>query len=103
MQPGERIGPYQLVARLGVGGMGEVWEAVLHGPKGFKRSVALKLLRPSHELDAEPRRGLLHGAHLGALLAHPNVVAIHEAGEIDGRVFVAMELILGVPVSRLIL
>jgi predicted ATPase/tetratricopeptide (TPR) repeat protein len=82
--------------------MGEVWEAVLHGPRGFRRTVALKLLRPSHEVDHESREALLHEARVGALLAHPNVVAIHEAGEVDGRVFVAMELVHGVPVSRLI-
>lgn len=102
MQPGDRLGPYQLASRLGRGATGEVWEAVLHGPRGFERTVALKLLRPAHEFDDEARDGLLHEARVGALLAHPNVVAIHDVGQIDGRVFVVMERVPGVPISRLI-
>jgi predicted ATPase/tetratricopeptide (TPR) repeat protein len=99
MEPGDRFGPYELQALLGRGGMGEVWEAVLHGPRGFLRSVALKL---SGEGVTAGREGLLREARLGGLLSHPNVVGIHEVGEIDGRLFIAMDLVQGMPATALL-
>jgi serine/threonine protein kinase/tetratricopeptide (TPR) repeat protein len=99
MESGARFGPYELQALLGRGGMGEVWEAVLHGPRGFLRSVALKV---AGEAFSAERDGLLREARLGGLLCHPNVVAIHEVGEIDGRLFIAMDLVQGVPASALL-
>jgi predicted ATPase len=93
----QRLGRYELVRRLGFGASGEVWEATLHGPEGFRRPVALKVLRGVP--DEARRAGLLREARLGALLQHPNVVAVHDAGEADGRGFVAMELVVGVSLA----
>jgi predicted ATPase len=96
---GQRLGRYTLVRSLGRGGGGEAWEAVLHGPRGFTRSVALKLLPDGvagRELD-----NLIHEARIGALLQHPNLVATHELAEIDGVVFIAMELVHGMSVREL--
>jgi predicted ATPase len=97
---GLRLGRYELVRRLGVGGMGEVWEAVLHGPEGFRRPVALKLL---HERTDRPTdwQSLVHEARLGALLSHPNVVGTHDLGQVDGRWYLAMELVRGPTLSDL--
>lgn len=91
---GLRVGRYELVERLGSGGMGEVWEAVLHGPEGFRKVVALKLL---HERSGRPTDtdGLVREARLGALLSHPNVVGTFDLGEADGRWFLAMERVQG--------
>jgi len=88
----KRLGRYELVRTLGRGGAGEVYEAVLHGPMGFQKSVALKVLR--HGVD-EFVAEFLFEARLGALLAHPNVVATHEVGQVEGRWFIAMELVRG--------
>jgi predicted ATPase len=99
--PGTRLGRYALVAPLGRGGMGEVWEAVLHGPQGFQKRVALKILAPAAD-DALGREVMAREARLGALLSHPNVVATHDLGESDGRVWIAMELVRGVTAGDLI-
>ncbi|MCB9688052.1 MAG: tetratricopeptide repeat protein [Alphaproteobacteria bacterium] len=94
---GERLGRYETIRRLGRGASGEVWEAVLHGPYGFRRSVALKILS-----DAGTRKDATHEARLGAALSHPNVVATHDFGEEQGRSWLAMELVQGVSVADLV-
>jgi predicted ATPase len=95
--PGDRFGRYVLVRPLGRGSAAVVWEAVLEGASGFRRSVALKLLRTtgSHGQGG----GMLAEARLGALLHHPNVVATHDLGRVDGRWFVALELVRGASLS----
>jgi predicted ATPase len=97
---GDRLGRYELVRRLGAGGAGEVWEAVLLGPEGFRRAVALKLLRGP--VDAAGRAALAREARLGAMVQHPNVVGVHDLGEADGRAYVAMELVDGVSLAAAI-
>jgi len=86
-----KIGRYTLLGMLGRGGMGEVH---LARDELLGRRVALKLLgtqgaRPTTQAP------LLREAQALACLAHPNVVTIHEAGEHDGRVYLAMELVVG--------
>ncbi len=83
--------------RIGVGGTGEVWEAVLHGPRGFRRSVALKVL--ARQADGE--QALVDEARLGALLHHPNVVGTTELGESEGVWYVAMELVRGASLAEI--
>ena len=88
--PPARIGRFTLLARIGRGGVGDVYAA--HDPL-LDRKVALKLLRPGIGVDG----WLLHEARAVARLAHPNVVVIHEVGELDGGgVYIAMEHIDGV-------
>src|SRR5687768_7182915 len=86
---------------LGQGGMGEVWEAMLQGPEGFKKPVALKLLRLGPE-DAEARASLVREAKLGALLSHPNVVGIYSLGQAGTTWYVAMELVRGASFAELL-
>jgi len=81
-----RVGRFELRARLGAGGLGVVYAA--HDPE-LDRDVAIKLLR------RDDREQLLVEARAMAKLAHPNVVAVHEIGVHDGRVFVAMERVVG--------
>ena len=84
---GESVGRYLLLHELGKGGMGVVWAA--HDPE-LDRRVALKLLGGS----GSPER-LLREAQALARLAHPNVVAVFDAGVSEGAVWLAMELIDG--------
>ncbi len=88
--PAERdnLGRYTLGRILGEGGAGRVHEAVLRGPGGFRKPVALKILHTGAE---ELRRE----ARLTGLLRHPNLVDVYEIGEADGVWFCALELCTG--------
>jgi tRNA A-37 threonylcarbamoyl transferase component Bud32 len=90
-----RFGPFELVARLGRGGSAEVWRAILRGPHGFTREVALKRLLPERLADAKVRDSLLTEARLAARLTHPNVAQVLEVVEAAGEPAIVMELVDG--------
>jgi eukaryotic-like serine/threonine-protein kinase len=90
--PGARIGQYELDARLGAGGMGEVYRA---RDDRLRRFVALKFLPPGYEHDADARRRQQAEARAAAALDHPYICKIYEVGEADGRTFIAMECVSG--------
>jgi serine/threonine protein kinase len=89
------LGPYEIVRRLGRGGMAEVFLAVVHGASGFERRVAVKTLVP--ELQGEPalERALVHEARLAGRLAHRNLVMVLGLGVDDGVTYVVMEYVDG--------
>ncbi|WNG34926.1 tetratricopeptide repeat protein [Archangium violaceum] len=90
--PGARVGRYVLLRRVGEGGMGIVFAA--YDPN-LDREVALKLLKPGAVADAEARGRLMREAQALARLSHPNVVIVHDVGQDDDTVFLAMELVRG--------
>jgi eukaryotic-like serine/threonine-protein kinase len=85
---GRVVDRYIIVDVLGYGGMGVVYTA--YDPR-LERKIALKLLRPDRDGDAR----LLREAQTLARLRHPNVVAVHDAGTVDGQMYIAMELVEG--------
>ncbi|HTE54849.1 MAG TPA: serine/threonine-protein kinase [Kofleriaceae bacterium] len=91
---GERIGRYELLERIGAGGMGVVYSA--HDPE-LSRKVAIKLLGEGVDPSGQARlrHRLLREAQAMAQLAHPNVVAVHDVGSFRFRIFIAMELVAG--------
>jgi tetratricopeptide (TPR) repeat protein len=91
---GAAVGRYVVLGKLGSGAMGVVYTA--HDPE-LDRKVALKLLRPrgGAEQLAKGRLRLLAEAQALARLSHPHVVAVHDVGEHEGQVFVAMEFVEG--------
>lgn len=91
------VGRYELLRRLGSGGMGIVFEA--YDPT-LRREVALKLLRPGRGAGQGADQVLLEEAQSAARLVHPSVVTVFDAGQHEGRVFVAMELIRGPSMAR---
>lgn len=91
---GSRVGRYEIIARLGSGGMGDVY---LARDPSLDRNVALKLLSATHQADALARRRLIEEALAAARLDHPFICKVYEAGESDGRPFIAMEYVEGTP------
>lgn len=75
------LGPYQLKAKLAVGGQSEVWLGVRRGPGGFQRQCALKLLLPPVSYDEDSRKGFIAEARLMALFDHPNLIPVTDLGE----------------------
>ena len=90
--PGLQLGRYVIRARLGAGGMAEVF---LADDLQLGRRVALKFLPPETEADPVARRRLLREARAAATLDHPHICAIYEVGEADGRQFIAMQFVEG--------
>ena len=95
---GQSVGRYVVLNRLGVGGMGVVY--VAYDPE-LDRRVALKLLHPavtrsSPAATERAQRRLLREAQALAKLDHPNVVSVHDVGEFEGGVYIAMDFVEGV-------
>lgn len=93
---GSSIGRYLVIERLGAGAMGVVYSA--YDPK-LDRRVAIKLLRSSGGNEAATLR-FLREAQAMAQLSHPQVVHVHDVGTINNRVFVAMEYVQGVTLTK---
>jgi eukaryotic-like serine/threonine-protein kinase len=90
--PGARFGSYEVVSSLGVGGMGEVYQA---RDTKLGRDVALKIVRP--ELAGDPERVVSFRREALALAAmnHPHIATVHEFNETEGTAFLVMELVPG--------
>lgn len=92
-----QLGRYELIARIGEGGMAEVQLARLRGAMGFEKLVVVKLVHDHLASQKSFVEMLMQEARLAALVKHPNVVDIYDLGESDGRYFVAMEYLAGEP------
>src|SRR5712691_907797 len=88
---GQRIGSYQVAARIGAGGMGEVYRAV---DTRLNRPVAIKFLSPELA-DPSARRRFQQEAQMASALNHPHILTVHEAGELDGRQYLVTEFVDG--------
>ncbi|MDV8065580.1 serine/threonine-protein kinase [Rhodococcus sp. IEGM 1366] len=93
------FGKYRLIEKLGRGGMGEVWRA---RDTELDREVAIKLLVPTLADDEEYRARFNREARTTATLQDPNIVPIHSFGEIDGRLYIDMALLVGTDLETLI-
>ena len=87
------LGKYAPFARLGTGGMADVFLAVARGPVGFNKLVVVKRLRASD--DTNQVRMFLDEARLAARLNHPNIVNTYEVDEHRGKLFITMEYLEG--------
>lgn len=97
------FGRYELLEIIGQGGMGRVFRARLNGPAGFQKEVAVKVIIGGAEtIPVHKRNQLAHEARLGGLLRHPNIVDTYELGDNAEGMFIAMELIEGISLSKLI-
>jgi eukaryotic-like serine/threonine-protein kinase len=89
---GTRLGPYEIVAALGAGGMGEVYRAV---DTRLDRTVAIKILPPHFADDATRRQRFEREAKVVSGLNHPNICTLHDIGHQDGVDFIVMEFLEG--------
>jgi len=92
LSPGQRLGPYEIVAPLGSGGMGEVYRA--RDPR-LGREVAVKVIRTEGEPTPDRLRRFEEEARAVAALSHPNVVTVHDVGTHEGRPYLVLELLDG--------
>ena len=95
----DAFGKYQLLGVLGRGGMGVVYKA---WQVDLQRVVAIKMIHAVHNASAELVRRFRDEARCAGGLNHPNIVRVHEAGEVDGRLFFAMEYIAGPSLDQLL-
>jgi eukaryotic-like serine/threonine-protein kinase len=96
---GSKLGPYEILAPLGAGGMGEVYKA-RDGRLG--REVAIKVLPAERLSDEKTRRRFLREARAASSLNHPNIVTIHEVEAAEGIDFLVMEYVVGATLKDLL-
>lgn len=90
---------YEILARIGAGGMGEVWRA---RDTRLDRDVAIKILPPDHGQDPTHKQRFLREARAASALIHPNIITVHEINSADGMDFIVMEYIRGQSLSALL-
>jgi eukaryotic-like serine/threonine-protein kinase len=96
---GTRFGSFELLDKLGAGGMGEVWRARDHS---LNREVAVKLLPAHYAADPDRLERFAQEARVASSLNHPNIVTIHEVGEVAGLPCIVMELVKGPTLRELL-
>src|SRR6266852_8555757 len=89
---GTRLGPYEALAPLGAGGMGEVYRA--RDPR-LGRDVAIKVLPGSFSADPDRLRRFEQEARAAGILNHPNITAVYDIGTHEGTAYVVSELLEG--------
>jgi len=92
VKAGSRLGPYEVLAPLGAGGMGEVWKA---RDTRLGREVAVKVLPASFSADPDRLRRFEQEAQAASALNHPNILTIHDVGTHEGSPYVVSELLEG--------
>ncbi|MET0284743.1 MAG: serine/threonine-protein kinase [Polyangiales bacterium] len=98
----DKLGPFELLRRLGAGGMAETFVAVRRGPAGFEQRVCIKRILPAYESDQDFVSSFLAEARTSAALRHANVVQVLDFGEHEGSHYLALELIDGLDLRGLL-
>jgi serine/threonine protein kinase len=96
------FGRYQLVERLAVGGMAELFVAAAPGEHGFQKTIVIKRLLPHLVGDETYNAMFIDEAKLTARLVHPKIAQTFELGTVDGALFIAMEYVDGIDVLALL-
>src|SRR4051812_2448486 len=97
---GKTVGHYRITAKLGAGGMGEVF---LAEDTRLERKAAIKFLPADTAANPERRQRFLNEARAASALNHPHVCVVYDAGETaDGRPFIAMEFVEGKALDALV-
>ena len=99
LSPGTRLGPYEILAPLGVGGMGEVYRA---RDTKLGRDAAIKVLLSEVSADAERRLRFEQEARSASALNHPNIITVYDIDSSDSNLYLAMELVEGKTLRELL-
>jgi serine/threonine protein kinase len=99
---GEQFGRYELLRRIGVGGMAEVFRAKTFGAEGFVKDVVIKRILPAFNEDPDFVTMFINEARLAARLQHANIVQIFDFNQIGGVYYIAMEWVDGTDLRRVI-
>src|SRR5262245_44838046 len=92
LSAGTRLGPYEIMSPIGVGGMGEVYRA---RDARLKREVAIKVLPAAVSSDPDRIRRFEREAQAAGGLNHPNITAVYDVGQHEGAPYVVQELLQG--------
>jgi serine/threonine protein kinase/TolA-binding protein len=96
---GQQVNQFKILEKIGSGGMGEVY---LAEDTRLDRKVALKFLPPHYSQDPDFKARFEHEAKATAALNHPNIITVHDLGEHEGRLYIAMEHVQGNTLEALI-
>ena len=100
LAPGARLGKYDLIRQIAVGGMAELYLARTTGIEGFEKLVVVKRILPQYVANPSFVTMFLNEARLAATLQHPNIAQVYDIGVDDGDYFFSMEYIHGEDLGR---
>ena len=101
--PGDKLGKYDLIRQIAIGGMAELYLARTVGIEGFEKLVVVKRMLPQHANNPSFVDMFLNEARLAATLHHPNVAQVYDIGQDDGDYFFAMEYVHGEDLDQIAL
>ena len=102
LEPGGMIGRWEIIRRIGSGGMADVYLARARGEGGFEKQVAVKVMHPHLARNERAVEHFLDEAKLAARISHPNVVQIQDLGKIGNDYVIVMEYVDGVDLEKLL-
>ena len=102
MGPGAMIGRWEVIRRLGSGGMADVYLAHSKGEAGFEKRVAIKVMHPHLARNERAVEHVLDEARLASRINHPNIVQILDLGKIGNDYVIVMEYVEGVDLERML-
>ena len=91
----KQFGKYQLLDKIAIGGMAELFRAKLTGAQGFEKLIAIKKILPNLSGEESLLSAFIDEAKLAALLHHENIIQIYDFGSMDDQYFIAMEYLFG--------
>lgn len=96
------FGKYTLRKTIGAGGMAQIFEGEITGPSGFSKRVVVKTILPEYATLADFKEMFINEAKVAALLSHPNIVQTFDFGELNDRLFIAMEFVDGASLQQVL-
>ncbi|CAN5159002.1 hypothetical protein BH11MYX1_BH11MYX1_02180 [soil metagenome] len=102
LEPGGMIGRWEIIRRIGSGGMADVYLARARGEGGFEKQVAVKVMHPHLARNERAVEHFLDEAKLAARISHPNVVQIQDLGKIGSDYVIVMEFVDGIDLEKLL-